>query len=105
METNRHSGLCTWADEQTIRELYLVPFEWGVKEGESTAIMSAYNFIGTRWTGGSKALLTEVLREEWGFIGTVVTDNVEERGFMDIDVLPFILTLLKRLSSPSKDIK
>lgn len=86
METNRHSGLCTWADEQTIRELYLVPFEWGVKEGESTAIMSAYNFIGTRWTGGSKALLTEVLREEWGFIGTVVTDNVEERGFMDIEV-------------------
>ena len=84
-ETWRHYGLCTWADEQAMREIYFVPFEKAVKEGGSTAVMSSYNNIGTTWAGASTALLTNVLRNEWGFIGTVITDNNEEHGFMDIE--------------------
>ena len=74
-ETNRDAnGLLTWANEQAMRELYFKPFELAVKEGETKAMMSSFNRIGTVWAGGSYALLTEVLREEWGFRGMVVTD-------------------------------
>ena len=74
-ETNRDTnGLVTWADEQAMREIYLKPFEIIVKEGESLGIMSSFNRIGTTWAGGSYALLTEILRDEWGFRGCVVTD-------------------------------
>ena len=84
-ETWRHYGLCTYASEQAMREIYFVPFEMAVKDGGSTAVMSSYNNLGTTWAGASKALLTGVLRNEWGFIGTVLTDNNEEHGFMDIE--------------------
>ena len=84
-ETWRHYGLCTWANEQSMREIYLAPFEKAVKEGKATALMSSYNNIGTTWAGASKALLTNVLRNEWGFIGTVLTDNLEQHGFMSTE--------------------
>lgn len=84
-ETHRYEGLCTWASEQAIREIYLVPFERAVKDGGATGIMSAYNNLGTTWAGASKPLLTDILRGEWGFRGTVVTDNLQEHGFMSID--------------------
>ncbi len=67
--------LCTWANEQSMREIYFKPFELAVKEGGTTAIMSALNRIGATWTGGSYELLTNVLRKEWGFHGMVVTDS------------------------------
>lgn len=67
--------LCTWVNEQAMREIYFKPFELAVKEGGTTAIMSALNRIGTTWTGGSYELLTNVLRKEWGFHGMVVTDS------------------------------
>ncbi len=67
--------LCTWVNEQSMREIYFKPFELAVKEGGTTAIMSALNRIGTTWTGGSYELLTNVLRKEWGFHGMVVTDS------------------------------
>lgn len=74
-ETSRDSnGLITWLNEQALRELYLKPFEMTVKEGGTTGMMSSFNRIGTTWTGGSYPLLTEVLRSEWGFRGTVITD-------------------------------
>lgn len=74
-ETDRASaGLVTWADEQTMREIYFKSFEIGVKEGKATGMMSAFNRIGTTWAGASYALLTEVLRGEWGFQGAVITD-------------------------------
>jgi beta-glucosidase len=72
-ETTR-SGIATWLDEQTLREIYLKPFEYSVKEGETTGMMSSFNRIGTVWAGGDYRLLTEVLREEWGFRGTVISD-------------------------------
>ena len=74
-ETNRDSyGLITWADEQTFREIYLKPFQMIVEDGNTHGMMSSFNRIGTTWAGGSFALLTEVLRMEWGFKGMVITD-------------------------------
>lgn len=67
-------GLYTWLTEQALREIYLKPFEIAVKEGHANAVMSAYNRIGATWCGGSYALLTSVLREEWKFRGSVITD-------------------------------
>ena len=72
-ETNR-SGVATWSNEQAIREIYLKAFEIPVKEGNATAVMSSFNRIGTTWAGGHKGLLTNVLRDEWGFKGMVITD-------------------------------
>lgn len=75
-ETNRDTGtgLLTWLSEQSMREIYLKPFELAVKEGGATAMMSSFNRIGTVWAGGSYELLTEILRDEWGFRGMVITD-------------------------------
>lgn len=63
-----------WVTEQALREVYLRPFEIAVKDGEANAIMSAFNNIGATWAGGNKALLNDILRNEWGFRGTVITD-------------------------------
>lgn len=84
-ETNRTEMLCTWVDEQTIREIYLKPFEISVKEGKAKAIMSAFNYIGTEWAGASNALCNVVLRDEWGFRGFVLTDYFGVYGYMNSD--------------------
>lgn len=73
VETER-SSLAVWADEQTMREIYFKPFEYAVKEGKTNAMMASMNRIGCRYTRGSYALLTSLLREEWGFEGAVITD-------------------------------
>ena len=93
-ETERvNNGVATWANEQTIRELYLRPFEHAVKNVTmtvpsivddkgtieestvgATAMMSSFNRIGATWTGGSEALMTNVLRGEWGFRGFAISD-------------------------------
>ena len=57
-----------------MREIYLKPFELTVKEGGTNAMMSSFNRIGTVWAGGSYELLTQILRNEWGFKGMVITD-------------------------------
>ena len=82
-ETSRQ-GLCTWLTEQALREIYLKPFELAVKEGKTTAVMSSFNRIGTKWTGGDYRLLTEILRGEWGFTGMVICDfNTETSQYMN----------------------
>lgn len=74
-ETNRAAmGLYTWMTEQSLRELYLKPFEITVKQGRVHGVMTAFNRIGYVWAGGDKSLNTDVLRDEWGFRGFVVTD-------------------------------
>ena len=87
-ETNRVRQIMTWANEQSIREIYLKSFELGAKEGKANAVMSSFNFIGNRWAGGLKELLTNVLRDEWGFEGVVVTDWFlgDMSGYMDADL-------------------
>ena len=72
-DANRAS-ISVWANEQSMRELYLRPFEITVKEGHTMGIMSAYVNLGCTWAGASKALLTDVLRGEWGFEGMVLSD-------------------------------
>lgn len=74
-ETHRSiNGDCSWLTEQSLREIYLKSFELAVKLGQSRGLMTSFNRIGTRWTGGDYRLVTEILREEWGFRGTVICD-------------------------------
>ena len=61
-------------DERTFREIYLTPFEIAVKEGNPGTVMCSYNKINGIHASDSKALLTDILRNEWGFDGLVVTD-------------------------------
>ena len=102
-ETHRDEyGIATFAQEQAIREIYLLPFEMTILDNEveifynepikdangnitgyekknttvpaATAVMTSFNRIGTTWAGGHYNLITEVLRGEWGFNGFVLTD-------------------------------
>ncbi len=83
-ETHRSiSGDCSWVTEQAMREIYLRPFEITVKEGKPLGIMSSFNRIGTRWTGGDYRLLTTILRDEWGFNGSVICDFNTIPTYMD----------------------
>lgn len=97
-ETNRSdNGIATWADEQTMRELYFKPFEISIKKSMAsvgagrqpiTGVMTSFNRIGSEWTGASYALLTGILRNEWGFKGTVITDFSNGKGtYMDLDMM------------------
>lgn len=99
-ETNR-SGVSTFCTEQALRELYLKPFEIAVKGDDdpaqvaaaaedgvteyqgTTGVMSSFNRIGTRWTGGDYRLMTEILRNEWGFDGLVICDYKTDNSFMN----------------------
>lgn len=85
-QINQDQMLCTWADEQAIREIYLRPFEYSVKVGGCKAAMSSWNFIGNQWAGACSALLQDVLRGEWGFRGMVITDGFHFVGYMDSDL-------------------
>ena len=94
-ETNRvNNGVSSWVNEQAMREIYLKPFEYTVKNAKQTvnyisdelgtmsqqemagctAVMSSYNRLGATWAGGSEALMQTVLRDEWGFEGLAITD-------------------------------
>ena len=74
-ETHRaRNGDVSWLTEQALREIYLRSFEIAVKEGESRGLMTSFNRIGLKWTGGDYRLITEILRDEWGFKGTVICD-------------------------------
>lgn len=108
-ETNRQSnGLYTWLSEQSLREIYLEPFEISVKDGGAKGIMSAYNRIGAEWCGGSKTLITDLLREEWGFDGFVITDasiDLTGDGYLDPTLAVYarndgILTMIYVVSAP-----
>ena len=80
-DTNR-GGVCIWSNEQAMREIYLRAFEVaihnvtgdGLNQLGLTGIMESYNRIGTSMVGYSYAMLTQVLRNEWGFQGVVNTD-------------------------------
>lgn len=107
-ESNR-AGIYTWADEQTMREIYLKAFEIPIKETKCCGIMSAFNRLGTVWCGASSALLNDLLRTEWGFEGFVVSDyssNFTGTGYMSPVLAVYngndtILTGIWALNKPS----
>lgn len=88
-EVNRNFNVLHWCTEQALREIYLKAFEYPVKAEarfgmtSTTGMMSGFNYIGDRWCGASYELLTAILRGEWGFHGTVVTDYFGGYGYMD----------------------
>ena len=86
-ETNRTGMLCTWSNEQAIREIYLKPFEISVKQGGANAVMVSWSFLGDKWTGECSNLMNTVLRDEWGFRGMALTDFFRNNGhgFMNAD--------------------
>lgn len=79
-ETNR-MGVNIFANEQSIRDLYLKAFEPAVESADAHGVMASMNRIGNTWTGGHKGLMTNVLRNEWGFEGFVVTDQASYASF------------------------
>ena len=72
-EQNRNN-VTTWADEQTMREIYMKPFEYAVVSGGSCGVMTGFNCLGVVNNTENYPGMTQVLREEWGFDGHVVTD-------------------------------
>lgn len=105
-DRNGQFSIATWLNEQSAREIYLKPFEMCMKlddvelnyvkekkdgsyENAVTtipacqAVMTSFNRVGYTWTGGSYALLTGIVRNEWGFNGMMITDNANTGVFMD----------------------
>lgn len=88
-ETNRCTFLLTYCDEQALREIYLKPFEECIKDydysSKPLAVMSSFNFIGGIYCGANTHLLNNVLRDEWGFRGMVITDWDGSYGYQNTD--------------------
>ena len=68
------AGICTWANEQSIREIYLKAYEYALTDS-TIGVMTSYSRIGCVWAGANEGLLTGVMREEWGNLGFILSDN------------------------------
>ena len=84
-ERNRY-GASVWANEQSIREIYLKAFQISIENEDckTVGLMSSFNRLGCTWAGAHKGLLTDVLRGEWGFEGAVMTDAAVA-GYMGVN--------------------
>lgn len=81
-ETDRE-GLGTWANEQSIREVYLKAFELPMTKLDRAGVMTSYSRIGCTWNGAHSGLLRGVLRGEWGNHGIFISDNTGFHEYMD----------------------
>ena len=85
-QEQRRYGISEFVTEQALRELYMTPFEMAVTLSDCRGMMAAFNGIGGIWCGANSALLTDVLTNEWGFRGIVVTDYASaNEAYMFID--------------------
>lgn len=75
----------TWVTESNLRENYLKPFEIAIKEGGANAVMTGYNKIGAVWAGANYPVNHQILREEWGFNGVILTDYTIGDTYMDTE--------------------
>ncbi len=66
-------GVCVWANEQTIREIYLKPYQIVMEAKAATSVMTGFNRIGVLWTS-NQGFIESVMRKEWGSHGISVTD-------------------------------
>lgn len=73
-DSSPYTSQRVWCTEQNLRENYLKPFEIAIKQGKANAVMVSFNKIGATWAGSNQAMIDGVLRTEFGFKGTVVTD-------------------------------
>lgn len=84
-QDSMRDSLYTWMTEQALRETYLKPFKIAIQEGKASGIMTSYNRLGAVWAGGSEALITDVVRNEFGFKGAIITDYSDHHKFMNMD--------------------
>ena len=78
------SGICTWSNEQAIREVYLRAFEYAFTEAGGNGVMSSYSRVGCHWNGGDEGMIQGILRDEWGVKGAIITDNsAMDNHYMD----------------------
>lgn len=85
-ETNRY-GCVIFANEQSVREIFLKGFEGSIVGGKSNALMAAMNRVGTRWVGAHRGMMNQILREEWGFEGMVITDQASVKAMFYQDMI------------------
>lgn len=78
-------NVMTWHTEQMLREIYLKPFEIATKEGGANAVMTAFNCIGAVWCGACDPMNNNILRDEWGFEGALLSDWSSGRPFMNVE--------------------
>lgn len=84
-QDSMRDSLYTWMTEQALREIYLKPFQIAIEEGGLSGIMTSYNRLGAVWAGGSEALMTGIVRDEFGFEGCIITDYSDHQNFMIMD--------------------
>lgn len=75
-------GISVWANEQSIREIYLEAFEGAIRGGAMN-VMSSFNRVGVVWAGAHHGLMTRILRDEWGMEGAAITDMAMNAKWMD----------------------
>lgn len=83
-ETNR-IGICTFSNEQAIREIYLKAFEQAFVEGKTKGTMGSFNRIGCTWSGAHSGLMTGIVRNEWGSTAIVDTDIAINTALQNVD--------------------
>ncbi len=79
--------ISTWANEQSIREIYLEPFRMAVVDGGGYSVMNAFARVGVVWSGAHKGMQTNVLRDEWGLRGFSLTDFSGNAAFASYGIM------------------